>query len=64
MAVRKDESIAVDPFWVLWVVVHDPVEEDVGRWGQSHGSARMARVGVEGRIDLEKCISSVLCSLL
>lgn len=63
MAVRKDESIAVDPFWVLWVVVHDPVEENVGHWGHSHGSARMARVCVEGRIDLEKCILSVFCSL-
>lgn len=27
---REHESIAVHPFGVLWVVVHDLVEENVG----------------------------------
>lgn len=49
---RKHESIAVEPLWVLWVVVHDPVPEDVGHWGHAHWGAGVTGVGREGRIDL------------
>jgi hypothetical protein len=49
---RENETITVDPFWVLRVVLHDLVEEDVGHRGHAHWGAGMARVGLEGGIDL------------
>lgn len=49
---RKHKSVAVEPLWVLWVVVHDPVPEDVSHWGHAHWGTRVTRVGLEGRIDL------------
>jgi hypothetical protein len=58
---RKHESVAVDPLWVLWVVVHDPVPEDVGHWGHAHWGARVTGVGREGRIDLNTKKSLAAC---
>lgn len=52
--VRENEAITVDPFGVLGVEGHELVEEDVGHRGHAHGGAGMARVGLEGRIHLEK----------
>jgi hypothetical protein len=49
---RQDKSISVEPVWILGVEGHEFVEEDVGHWGHAHRSARMARVGLEGGIDL------------
>ena len=51
--VREDESIAVDPFGVLWVESHELVEQDVGHRGHAHGSTRVARVGLSRSIDLK-----------
>lgn len=49
---RENEAVAVDPVWVLWVELHELVEEDVSDWGHTHGRTRVTRVGLEGRIDL------------
>lgn len=49
---RENKSVTVNPFWVLWVVVHNLVEKNVGNWGQAHRSPRVARVRLEGCIDL------------
>ena len=32
---RENESVTVNPFGVLWVVVHELVEKNVGNWGHS-----------------------------
>lgn len=32
---RENKSIAVDPFGVLWIVVHNLVEEDMSNGGHS-----------------------------
>ncbi len=32
---REDKSVPVDPFGILGVVVHDPVEQNMGSWGQT-----------------------------
>lgn len=58
---RKHESVAVDPLWVLWVVVHDPVPEDVSHWGHAHRGTGVTGVGLEGRIDLNTEISLAAC---
>ena len=52
MAVRQHEAISVQPVWVLGVEGHEFVEEDVGDRCHTHGRARVARVGLEGGIDL------------
>lgn len=52
--VREDKAVAVDPFGVLGVEGHELVEQDVGDRGHAHRGARMARVGLECGIDLEK----------
>ena len=52
MAVGQHEAIPIDPVGVLWVEGHEFVEEDVGHRRHSHGRARVARVGLEGGIDL------------
>jgi len=59
---RKHESVAVDPLWVLWVVVHDPVPKNVGHWGHTHRGTRVTRVGGEGRIDLNTGKSLAACN--
>lgn len=51
---RKDETISVDPIRVLGVECHELVEEDVCNRSHTHGSARVARVGFGGGIDLER----------
>lgn len=49
---REDESIAVEPIWVLWVEGHEFVEEDVGSRCHAHRGTRVTGVGFEGGIDL------------
>lgn len=51
--VRKNEAVAVDPVGVLGVEGHELVEQDVGHGGHAHGGTRVARVGLEGGIDLQ-----------
>ena len=51
-SIRKDESIPIDPMGILWIEGHEFVEEDMGCWGQAHGGTGMARVRLEGGIDL------------
>lgn len=52
--VRENETISVGPVWVLWVEVHELVEQDMGRRSKSHRCSGMPGVGDCGRIDLEK----------
>ena len=58
VAVGKHEAVAVDPVGVLGVEGHELVEEDVGHRRHAHGRARVARVGLEGSIDLARRIES------
>lgn len=51
---REDESISIQPVWVLWVERHEFVEQDVSDRSHAHGGARMAGICCEGGIDLEK----------
>jgi hypothetical protein len=57
---RENESVSVEPVWVLGVEGHEFVEQNMGRWGQAHGGARMAGVGFEGGIDLFDPVSAFL----
>ena len=50
--VREDKSVAVQPLRVLGVELHELVEQDVGDRRHAHGRTGVARVGVEGGIDL------------
>lgn len=45
---------------VLGVESHELVEEDVGDRGHAHGGTGMARVGLEGGIDLWFALASAL----
>jgi hypothetical protein len=49
---RKNESVPVDPVWILRVKGHEFVEEDMGNRGHAHGGAGMAGVRFESGIDL------------
>ena len=49
---RQDETIAIDPVWVLGVEIHEFVEHDMGNGCHAHGSSRMAGIGFGGGIDL------------
>ena len=40
---RKDESVAVDELWVLWVKRHEFVEQDVSRGCQALRATVLAR---------------------
>jgi hypothetical protein len=40
MAGREDEAVAVEPIWVLGVVPHDLVVQDVTHWSTPHGQTR------------------------
>lgn len=53
VTVGENETIPVDPVWVLRVEGHELVEHDMGDWGHTHGRARVARVGGCCGIDLE-----------
>ena len=50
--VREDETITIEPVWVLGVEAHELVEHDVGDGCHAHGSAGMTGIGFEGGIDL------------
>ena len=49
---RQDETITIDPIWVLGVEGHELVEQDMGNGCHAHGSSGMTGVGFEGGIDL------------
>jgi hypothetical protein len=51
---REDESVSIQPVWVLWVEGHGFVEQDVSDRSHAHGGARMAGIRCKGGIDLEK----------
>lgn len=55
---RKYESITIDPFWVLGVVVHKSGPENMRNWCHTHGSTRVTRIRLEGGIDLESEVSA------
>ena len=56
--IRKYEAVAVEPPRVLWVELHELIEEDVRGRGQAHGGTRMAGVGIVCSIDLERGLMS------
>lgn len=60
---REHESISVDPIWVLWVVVHEFVEENVSDWSHAHRSSRMTGVGLCGGINLFRTMSAAVPDL-
>lgn len=60
--VREDETIAVDPAWVLWVEGHELVEQDVSYRSHAHGRSGMTGVGRKGGIDLRE--NSCQCFVL
>ena len=65
VAVGQHEAVPVEPGRVLRVEGHELVEEDVGDWGHAHGRPGVARVGLEGGIDLEKsCCQPLILSIL
>lgn len=49
---RENETITVDPVWVLGVEVHELVEHDVGNGCHAHRSTGMTGIGFGGSIDL------------
>ena len=49
---RQDETIAIDPVWVLGVEIHELVEHDMGNGCHAHGSSGMTGIGFGGGIDL------------
>ena len=49
---RQDETITIDPVWVLGVEGHELVEQDMGNGCHAHRSSGMTGVGFEGGIDL------------
>ena len=51
---RQDKSISIYPIRILRVECHEFVEEDVSDRCHTHGRTRVAGVGCEGGIDLEK----------
>ena len=57
VAVGENEAIPIDPVWVLGVEGHELVKENVGDWCHAHGGTRMARVRLEGGIDLVETVS-------
>ena len=66
VAIGQDETVPIEPRRVLRVEGHELVEEDVGHRGHAHGRTRVARVCLEGGIDLElsycqPLILSLLC---
>ena len=52
MDLREDETISVEPFWILWIECHEFVEQNVGNRCHAHRGARVARVRLVGGIDL------------
>ena len=50
--VREDETITIEPIWVLGVEAHELVEHDVGDRCHAHGGSGMTGIGFEGGIDL------------
>lgn len=52
MYLRQDETIAIDPVWVLGVEAHEFVEHDMRHGCHAHGGSGMAGIGLEGGIDL------------
>jgi len=60
---REDESVSVEPVWVLRVEGHKLVEQDMGSWCAAHGGTGVTRVGFEGGIDLFNRVSLArMCS--
>ena len=59
---REDESIAIEPIWVLWIEGHEFVEQDMGNRCHAHRGARVAGVGSEGGIDLLESEGIIWCS--
>ena len=53
VAIGQHEAIPIEPRRILRVEGHELVEEDVGHRGHAHGRTRVARVCLEGGIDLE-----------
>ena len=51
---RQDETITIDPVWVLGVEIHELIEQDMGNGCHAHGSSGMTGVGFEGGIDLDE----------
>ena len=49
---RQDETITIDPVWVLGVEGHELVEQDVGNGSHAHRSSGMTGVDFGGGIDL------------
>lgn len=57
VAVGQNEAVTVQPLGVLGVELHEVVEQDVGNGGHAHGGTGVARVAVEGGIDLRESVS-------
>ena len=49
---RQDETITIDPVWVLGVEVHELVEQNMGNGCHAHGSSGMTGIDFESGIDL------------
>ena len=49
---REYETISIDPIRVRRIEVHEFVEQDVSNRGHAHWGARVARICLEGCIDL------------
>ncbi len=49
---REDETISIQPMWVLGIEGHEFVEENMSDWSQPHRGSGVAGVRLEGGIDL------------
>ena len=49
---RQDETITIDPVWVLGVEGHELVEQNMSNGCHAHGSSGMTGVDFGGGIDL------------
>jgi hypothetical protein len=54
MAGGEDEAVAVEPVWVLGVVPHDLVVQDVTHRSAPHGQTRVTRVGLLHGVDRQE----------
>jgi hypothetical protein len=50
MAGEEDEAVVVEPVWVLGVVPHDLVVQDMTHRNAPHGQTRVTRVGLLHRV--------------
>ena len=63
---REDESVTIEPVWVLWVEAHELIEKYMSDRSHTHGGPGVTGIRCEGSIDLfigvRKSVEDSSCS--